>query len=392
MKRMKKRCPIFLATVIVGLSLNSFAMGKPPRPETPGPDDRVPQLTSPAAPNSELFPPPGFDVFAQVAYPVGALVDSQFQSYRELLPQRAAQLGHASDRCDINLNNNDRFADRIAYAVALKLQPSRAGLGYVGTAYKLGTNEDSYFPNSLISHPLCTVSESSLTTTLGSKRVPSASTIKKANQLATQLNNYRQQALAGHQEGYLKAAKLWAKLMMCVSYTESLTSANTGTSDRVAQKNAPSDYRRPAGVLFYEDPYQSAESKLNIGLFQFTPNSSGNVLACIREWNKLYPQCGISPRANQAEMVRLLGSSLQTFNAFCGVAKVTGSFSVQVNTSGAGHTHPDNVVKGVLKAPVERCVSPHFLAGKAYNHFGPFQNSTGSNLEEILSCTLAGEY
>jgi len=120
------------------------------------------------------------------------------------------------------------------------------------------------------------------------------------------MNLYRQDAISGNRDGYVKASRLWSKLMMCMSYTESLTTADTLTSDRVAQKYAPAGYRRPANVLFYEDPYQSAASRLNIGLFQFTPNSSGNIQACIREWNNLYPRCSISPKANQPEMIKIL--------------------------------------------------------------------------------------
>ncbi|MGE5084941.1 MAG: hypothetical protein ACM3MG_01475, partial [Bacillota bacterium] len=278
-------------------------------------------------------------------------------------------------------------------AVELKMQPSKAGVGYVGSYYGVSSNEESYLPTSLISHPLCKVTTESLNATLGGKKVPSEAVIAKINTFANKINEYRRGALAGDRSSYVKASKLWSKFMMCLSYTESLSAADTASSERVAEKYAPTGYRRPAGVQFYEDPAQTEASRLNIGLFQFTPSSSGNIQACIREWNKLYPKNTINTKASQAEMIRVLGSSLQTFNAFCGVAKVTGMFAIQVNTSRAGNTHPSNVnANGTLKLPMDRCVSPHFATGKSYNHFGPFQNSTSNNLNNVLSCVLAGDY
>jgi len=176
---------------------------------------------------------------------------------------------------------------------------------------------------------------------------------------------------------------------MCLSYVESLTTADRPFSDRIAQAYAPSDYRRPAGVLFYEDPLQPEASALNLGLFQFSPDSGGNIYACIKQWNLIYPSCQVPSGGSTKEMLRLLGSSYQSFNAFCGTEKPSEMFSIQVNSSNSKRTHPANWRSdGSLKAPKDRCVSLYF-AGAAYNHFGPFQNSTGNNLEELLTCTLA---
>lgn len=336
--------------------------------------------------------PANFDVFNEVAYPVGSVVDTTYQSYRELIPVRSSGAAQKSDDCDLNLEGKDRFADRIAYAVELKMQPSKAQLGYAYSYFGLNKDVSTYMSNSFVSHPLCAVTAASLKTVLKGKNVPSASVINKINLFTKTMNSYRNEALAGNRTGYVKASKLWSKFMMCLSYTESLTSADTAKSKSVASKYAPSDYRRPAGINFYEDPAQDEASRLNIGLFQFTPNSAGNIQSCIREWNVLYPRCAISPTAGKSELIRILGSSLQTFNAFCGAAKVTGMFAVQVNTTKSIHTHPANLnANGSLKAPAQRCVTPH-MAGNSYNHFGPFQNSTGSNLAEVLNCTLAGEY
>ncbi|MEN0057868.1 MAG: hypothetical protein AAGB31_03460 [Bdellovibrio sp.] len=359
----------------------------PTAPTTP----TTPPSREPAA-ISDSITPEGFDVFSEVSYPVGNLVDTTYKSYRELLVVRNAQQSYRTDNCDVDLEAQDRFSDRIAYAVELKMQPGRSQLGYVSSYFNLNKDVSTYLPNSLISHPLCSVTASTLNTTLAGKNVPSAATITKINTFATTMNTYRRQALNGEREGYVKASKLWSKFMMCLSYMESLTTADTSKAQTVANKYAPSDYRRPAGVNFYEDPAQPAVSRLNIGLFQFTPDSGGNVQACIREWNVLYPKCTIATNASQAELIRVLGSSLQTFNAFCGAAKVAGMFSVQVNTTGSGNTHPANVnSNGSLKAPAERCVTPH-MGSRSYNHFGPLQNTSGFTLDNVLSCTLKGEY
>lgn len=396
---------VLLLVTTTFLSSAVFAMGKQPvKDPAPAPSPSPSPKPSPAptplptpAPRepaavTDPITPANFDVFGEVSYPVGQVVDTRFSSYRELLPVRNAQDSYRTDNCDVNLDSKDRFSDRVAYAVELKMQPSKAQVGYVYSYFGLNKDVNAYMSNSFISHPLCEVTSSSLNTTLKGKNVPSSTVIKKINQFSTAMNGYRREALAGNREGYVKASKLWSKFMMCLSYTESLTSADSSKSQSVSQKYAPSGYRKPAGVKFYEDPYQDEASKLNIGMFQFTPNSGGNIQACIREWNVLYPTCSISQTATKSELIRALGSSLQTFNAFCGAAKVTGMFGVQVNTTKSAHTHPANVKSnGALKAPAERCVSPH-MSGNSYNHFGPFQNSTGKNLEEVMNCVLAGEY
>ncbi|AHI04956.1 hypothetical protein BDW_02230 [Bdellovibrio bacteriovorus W] len=401
---------LFLA--MQGTALESFAMSKKkpaPAPTQPAPKPTPPPVSTPTptppAPAPEPTPPRdpagvvdpvipnGYNVFREVSYPVGSTVDNYYKSYRELIPQRNAQEAYKTDLCDPELDRNDRFADRVAYAVEVKMQPSRAQLGYVASYFNLNKDVNTYMPNSLISHPLCNVTASTLNTTLNGKKVPSADVIRKVNLFADTMNEYRRQALAGQAEGYVKASKLWSKYMMCLSYGESLTTADTTKSNSVAAKYAPSGYRKPAGVKFYEDPLQPQASKLNIGLFQFTPDAGGNIQACIREWNLLYPSCKISQTASAAEMIRVVGSSLQTFNAFCGAAKVTGMFAVQVNATSATNTHPYNVnSSGSLKAPAQRCVTPHMATGKTYNHFGPFQNSTGENLNQVLTCVFNGDY
>ncbi|MBV2169031.1 MAG: hypothetical protein KUL82_10005 [Bdellovibrio sp.] len=404
MKTQKSTINILMSFLVATtFSTAAFAMAKKPintgdggsnaGTTPPPPTSTPPPVVREPAAISDSITPEGFDVFREVSYPVGGIVDTTYKTYRELLPVRNAQEAYRTDSCDTTLDRNDRFADRIAYAVELKMQPSKAQLGYVASYFGLNKDVNTYLPNSLISHPLCTVTSGTLETTLNGKNLPSESTVKKINEFANRMNSYRRDALAGNREGYVKASKLWSKFMMCLSYMESLTTADSAKAQKVAEKYAPTGYRRPAGVNFYEDPNQPAESRLNIGLFQFTPDSGGNIQSCIREWNVLYPKCGISTSASQAEMIRVLGSSLQTFNAFCAAAKVTGMFGVQVNSVKAYNTHPYNVKSdGSLKAPTERCVSPHMAVGRSYNHFGPFQNTSGFTLENIMSCTMTGEY
>jgi hypothetical protein len=176
--------------------------------------------------------------------------------------------------------------------------------------------------------------------------------------------------------------------MMCLSYTESLTTADSQKSDKVARTYAPRGYHRPDGVLFYEDPYQTPASRLNIGLYQFTPSAEGNIQSCIRAWNEIHPRCQINESTKTSEMLKILGSNWQRFNAFCGVSKVTDMFSLQINTTGKNHTHPYNRLQGKgLRPSGERCVSIHMNTNTSYNHFGPFQNSANS-LKMLMNCTM----
>lgn len=358
---------------------NDLASNDDPRPTPttlPNPPD------DPSADN--------FNVFKDVGYNVGEKVDQYYQAHRELLVQRTNQSSHKVDTCDPQLKDQTRFAERISYAVYQNMTSRKAKLAFIGSLFDIPTSAERFVPNSLMSHAMCEVTSQTLTKTIGSSRVPSSTVVKKANDLAKKYNAIRTEVINKVPKATMKMAQFWGRVMMCLSYTESLTTADSDSSDRVAQKYAPSGYRRPAGVLFYEDPNQSPSSRLNIGLFQFTPDSGGNVNPCIKQWNEIYPACTISTSANQAEMIKAMGSSYQTFNAFCASNKPVQMFSVQVNTTDVNNTHPLNrKSNGSLKPSEDRCVSLHFLPGNSYNHFGPFQNSTGENLDELLSCALA---
>ncbi|MFN7453367.1 MAG: hypothetical protein ACK5RO_01775 [Pseudobdellovibrionaceae bacterium] len=348
-----------------------------------------PTTTLPGSPSTTL-PPSNGDFFDQVATSQALIVQPRMFSQPELTKNRTLVNTVTQDRCQPELESRNRFADFISFFAAENFNSQKAQLAPIASFFALPTSQSQFIENSLWSHRMCEVSVATLTRTIGSQRVPSAATIAKANQWVSEYNTLRTRVLQSQPGAVRDLQKNWSKFFMCLSFVESLTTADTSTSENVASKYAPAGYRKPAGVKFYEDPGQPAESRLNIGLFQFTPDAGGNVFPCIRQWNNFYPQCRVSEDANQGELVRILGSDLQAFNSFCASNKVVQLFSVQLNTTNANNTHPENRQSdGSLKPAAERCVSLHFRPGNSYNHFGPFQNSTGSNLDQLLSCALS---
>lgn len=334
-------------------------------------------------------PSAGFDIFKDVAYVVGGEVDKVYSSYRELLAPRGGGFVHKTDQCDLNLVNRNSFADRVAYFVNMNMTARKAQLGLIADLFAIPSNSADMVATSLISHPMCEVTADSLKKTIDEKGIPNSKVIEQMNSFVKKYNTLRSQVLSGNKAATLDMNRLWSRMSMCLTYVQSLTTADRNLSDKTAEKFAPSDYRRPAGVLFYEDPNQAMASRLNIGLFQFSPDSGGNIHTCIKQWNAIYPQCQIPAQGSSAEMIRLLGSSYQSFNSFCGTEKPVETFAVQVNTVDAKRTHPANMSSGgKLKAPADRCVSLHFSPGIAYNAFGPFANSTSNNLKELMDCAL----
>lgn len=126
------------------------------------------------------------------------------------------------------------------------------------------------------------------------------------------------------------------------------------------------------------------------GLFQFDPKSYGNISMCVRQWNSVVQDstCKIDPPNSESAIFAALSSPGQTFNAWCGVQKIVQSFNSQVNTFNSTGTDLSNIVNGTLKEPKDRCVSLVARAGtgKIFTHFGPFANSTGKNLADLMSC------
>lgn len=385
---------LILATLACSslITLNTHAMGSKrptpaPAPAPVTPSEPVATPSPSTKPTLDFGPELAEDTYLNAGAEIGAQVDDS-QNDNELVGSTREMINTDSvDQCFSDEAPHEYFADQISYYAQEMLSDVPAKVGYIGSYYGTSSDDNNYFPTSLIRHPLCTVSSSTLSQTIN--KVPNQATIEKLNRFASTVNTLRQEVLDGDQSAKKELLNTWTRLFSCLSYAESLSTADTTTSKNVATKVAPTGYRKPAGVKFYEDPAQDAASRLNIGMFQFTPNSAGNIQPCIRAWNSVHQNkasCQINQKASQADLIKILGSSYQSFNAFCGVHKLIQTFAIQVNTTKTSATHPSNVVNGKLKAQEQRCVTPHFQAGKAYNHFGPFQNSTGSNLDKLFTC------
>lgn len=395
-----KHLKYITAFMILTLASDAFSMSlfrsirdrnDPPPPSQPSPPPTpVPQ---PSDPDPTPTPPPRtgdpgpFDIFNEVAFPVGDEVDQYYSNYQELLPNRDEEGLHQIDRCEAQLDGQDSFVDRIAYYIYKHTQKTKPHLAQLAPYYNVPSSLSNHAQVSLTSHALCPVTRSSLSSTIGSSRVPNSSTISLLSEFSQQHNELRSRSKNGDTQAEVELNQLWTRFMSCLSYTESLTTADNSSSRSVASKYAPSNYRKPAGVKFYEDPYQDSASRLNIGLFQFTPNARGNVNPCLRHWNEMNNSCQVSTSSSQSELIRVFGSGFQTFNAFCGVNKILQTFSIQVNTSSSRSTHPQNM-SGGRKPASERCVTPFFYSGWAYNHFGPLMNSTGRNMEKLMRCVM----
>ncbi len=344
-----------------------------------------------APPTIDLGPDLNADEYLNASSMVGPTVDL-YQKQLELTKIRTQVNPDEIDKCYTDNSPHDQFADQISYYSQMMIKDIPSMIGFIGSTYKTSSNDADLFPTSLIRHPLCAVSKSTLSKTM--KKVPAQRTIDMLNVFATTVNKLRTSVLNGDQKAKAELLFIWSRFFSCLAYTESLSTADNSTSQSVAALYSPTGYRRPAGVEFYEDAAQPPVSRLNVGTYQFTPDKTGNIIPCIKAWNSLHTgtqSCSIPVNATQGELIKILGSSLQSFNAFCGVHKLIETFSVQVNTTNSGATHPSNFVDGKLKPAELRCVSPHFQAGKAYNHFGPFQNSTGSNMEALFSCSLRSQ-
>ncbi len=332
---------------------------------------------------SQNLSAPDLDSFAfqQTSLEVGILVDSFKIGYTELQKERNHVNSHSTDYCQNNLSHSHNFAQRIGFFIQEMFVPIPSGIEGIAPYYHVNTQSSSFSRMSLVTHSLCPVTKKSLRKTI--KKMPSSKVIQQANNFALRHNELRMLSLYGDYEATIELLKHWQRLFFCLGYKESLSTADSTNSYKVARKYAPSGYQKPEGVKFYEDPYQNEASKLNIGIFQFTPNKFGNISPCLRSWRKMYPKCQIY---NEESFTPILGSSYQSFNAFCGVHKLVQTFSVQAHTTKRRNTHPENLENGKLKLPKKRCVTPHFYAGWAYNHFGPLMNSTGTNLGKLFKC------
>lgn len=312
-------------------------------------------------------------------------VEDYFNHPGELTIIRDSSDTVSTELCHDRLINT--FLSGISFYTQENMKPKQAAIATIGSYYDLSTIQSRLHENSLISHPLCLSSEKTLTKSLGSSKVPDSHTIKLLNDFASTHNNYREKAIKGDKSAKAKLAVIWSRFSSCLSFIESLTTADSPASYRLADRYGPDDYTKPTGVKFYYDKWQPEPSRLNIGLYQFTPNRSNNIHTCLNDWNQRYVECKITDRTD-SHLIKLVGSSLQRFNSFCGANKIVQTFSVQINTGRASSTHISNQGTQGLKPAKDRCVTPHFRAGLAYNHFGPLQNSTGKNLKSLMSCVM----
>jgi hypothetical protein len=332
------------------------------------------------------------DLYLKISAEAGASVDKlKGFSRPELLTSRKPSSQAPIDSCWPGAKNHKNFADVIAWSVSSQLvKPVKSPLGtYLSDLFGVRPERNQNTGVSLTSHALCKLTMESLEHGITAKRLPSEAVMAKANRFISQVNTERAAWLKGNNAAGERLQKRWSRFMMCLSYVESLSTADRASSINVGKKYSPAGFVRPPGVNFYEDPLQTEESRLNIGLYQFTPDARGNIGPCNRQWSEERPTCALkSDQMYQAEMIRAVGSNMQTFNAFCGVNKIIQMFYVQVNTNKPASSPLDNRrADGSLKPAGERCVTLQF-AGKAGNHFGPFQNTSGANLDELMGCAV----
>ncbi len=127
-----------------------------------------------------------------------------------------------------------------------------------------------------------------------------------------------------------------------------------------------------------------------LGMYQFSPDAYGNTRACFEEWNKSVrvDECKVNLGNSAATALALL-SPAQTFNAYCGIAKINHANYTQINTSSPNGTDLSNLLQeGELKDPKDRCLSLVSRAGvgRVYAHFGPLRNSVKDNLGKVMKC------
>lgn len=350
-------------------------------------------------------------IFSQLSYAGGAgrgqLDDDPYEKYFNIgrsvdasrsdneLTLSRAPASHKVDSCVLD-RKHDTFAEAIGWGVEEAFKSSNQHLNVVSYSNWDPFNmyrDGSFSEVTLMSHPICETSKTTLRRTLSSKtiaaKMPDDQTIRHIQTFTERHNSLRKRAIRGNEEAKTDLKKLWGTLMTCLSYIESLGDPDTQASKNIARRIGPDDYSKPQGVKFYFDPNQPPVSAFNIGLYQFSRSSKGNVQGCIRKWNDRNPNCQLPRKASDDEMTRILGSSRQSFNAFCGANQVLNTFGTQVNTWDTHYTSRQNVgANGKLKPAAERCVSPHFRTRRAYNHFSPLHNGTGSNLNWLMSCTM----
>ncbi len=288
-------------------------------------------------------------------------VDAYYNS-NELTIIRKADPKSFIDSCDNPDHDPLSFKNEINYYVYTYLREyNRIYLGPSVKKHYMVTGRKAV---ALTSHPLCMLTPTRWKHALGPNKAPSETLSKKWNNLTHEYNG----------GGILIKQKFWERFFSCLAYSESLST--------VGKQNS-----LHPGVLFYNDSLQKKKvSQTNIGIYQFSPSYRGNIYPCIRQWNQDGRGCKIT-NLSDAKAKEILSSPQQSFNIFCGVTKILQMFHIQVNTTNPAYRdRPRNIA-----SRKKQCVHPFWHKSKAYNHFGPLQNSTGKNLDKFLSCLSAGK-
>lgn len=261
------------------------------------------------------------------------------------------------DNCKVDgaVNNVQTFGEQIRYWVNhFESNEVDLSMDEINTYYDV---KDGLAALSTRDLNFCEVDKASLSRSL--KNVPDEETIKLLNAFFNENTDYE-------------------KLYTCLAKEESLGDPDTESSIKVFKKFS-NQALKPAGVKFYWDKEQPKGSALNIGLFQFTPNINGNIRPCVLSWNKMFKSQTSCQIKSNDDALAALASSGQNFNAYCGLHKVIETASIQMKSIGESRKFK----------PGQSCVSLQMKATLAYNHFGPFQNSTGKNLKSLAKCINA---
>lgn len=354
-------------------------------------------------------------------------------------PKTDGHIGDRIDRCIPELMEKDRFADRILYFIDQHSQTSSDGKVVSNNHWSSGMKrrykiQESPANVNLFSNRLCEASEQSLEHNLKGN-TPYARllprTVESVKRFVREYNAVYDKAQTNAGAAKLLRLKMM-KLTSCLARKESLGDADAKVSRDLGEYyEANLGYRKPAGVNITHPTYESYErdedgrkrvkylprsapaNSLVVGLYQFTPapGRKSNILSdCIPAWNEMFkkrPQCQLpkdfgESSGDKADLMKLLGSTQQTFNAFCGIHKVQGILYSQANTTDRNRTDLSNrKPSGELKAPEDRCVSL-FFGSKSPNHFGPLQNQSRDcetikgrrvctdDLEKVMTCVNDG--
>ena len=352
----------------------------PPAPPQTQPNPAPSQ--NPVVPVVPLDPPPS----SRGDRPVYDQVDRHYGHRGELLKERSPEIACAHPGTVVAPTQFARaIDDAVLKNMVADSNPVESGVFHSFSIPLKGKT----VATSLVTHPLCDETPAQINQLI--RHAADAKTIARIQRFTGAHNALRASWLTSRATTPpAKLVDLWGGFMGCLAYVEALSDPDPSSSDRVAQ--SVNFKGRPPGVLFYIDPGQSnPESRLNIGNFQFAPASNGNIYSCLLNWNKnVSPDaqsCRAPTKGSTHEMLRWLAEPSQLFNSYCGVNKLVETFFVQVNSTQPTRTPgPNRRAKGALSAPQNRCVTPFISSALAYNHFGPLQNTTGNNLNELMSC------